>query len=277
MRRVLVTGGGAGIGRAIAHACAQNGDAVTIAGRTLAPLQETAAGYDMAVRLADVTVEAQVSALFDAPFDVVIANAGGGGAGKLAQTSLDAWNDVIAVNLTSTFLTFRAALQNLPQGAALIAIASTASLQGNASVPAYAAAKQPALAAVAKDLLSRLEARFASEESAHRVAGWSYINLADASAALRSFTAAQKALKPEEKPGIDLMRGIALAQWLTQNRDEAIATYKQLIDTGRAAEEPEDWADPQTINAKGWPEAEAKPLEAMRQATLAKFPQLAPP
>jgi NAD(P)-dependent dehydrogenase (short-subunit alcohol dehydrogenase family) len=148
MRRVLVTGGGAGIGRAIARAFAQNGDAVTIAGRTFAPLQETAAGYGMTVRLADVTVEAQVGALFDAPFDVVIANAGGGGAGKLAQTSLDAWHDVIALNLTSTFLTFRAALQNLPQGARLIAIASTASLQGNAAAPAYTAAKHGVLGLV---------------------------------------------------------------------------------------------------------------------------------
>lgn len=148
MRRVLVTGGGTGIGRAIAHAFADAGEAVTIAGRRAAPLEETAQGYDMTCRICDVTSETDVTALFDHPFDVVIANAGGGGAGKLAKTSLEDWNATLAVNLTGTFLTFRAALQDLPPDARLIAIASTASLQGNAAVPAYTAAKHGVLGLV---------------------------------------------------------------------------------------------------------------------------------
>ncbi len=52
------------------------------------------------------------------------------------------------MNLTGTFLTFRAALQDLPPDARLIAIASTASLQGNAAVPAYTAAKHGVLGLV---------------------------------------------------------------------------------------------------------------------------------
>jgi NAD(P)-dependent dehydrogenase (short-subunit alcohol dehydrogenase family) len=147
-RRVLITGGGTGIGRAIAHAFADEGDAVTITGRRMEALEEAARDRDITCRTADVTDEAQVAALFDAPFDVVIANAGGGTSSKLVKTTLEDWNATLAVNLTGTFLTFRAAVSQMQAGGRLIAIASTASLKGNAAVPAYAAAKHGVLGLV---------------------------------------------------------------------------------------------------------------------------------
>jgi 3-hydroxybutyrate dehydrogenase len=148
MRRVLVTGGGSGIGRAVARAFAEAGDAVTIAGRRMEALAGTAQGFDMECRTADVTDEAQVAALFDRPFDVVVANAGAGKAARLKDTTLQMWNDTLAVNLTGVFLTFRAAYPHMARGGRLIALASTASLKGGPAVAAYAAAKHGVLGLV---------------------------------------------------------------------------------------------------------------------------------
>ncbi len=148
MRRVLITGGGTGIGRAIAHAFADNGDAVVITGRREGPLQEAAQGRGIEYRIADVADEAQVAALFDEPFDVVIANAGMGHACKVAKMSLEDWNQVLNVNLTGVFLTFRAALAGMKPGGRLIAIASTAGLQGGNTLGAYSASKHGVLGLV---------------------------------------------------------------------------------------------------------------------------------
>ena len=142
---------------------------------------------------------------------------------------------------------------------------------------AYAAATEPPLAATAKDILNRMEAKFPEEEGAHRLAGWCHINLEDFAAALQSFEAAEKTLKSDEEPGTDLLAGLSLARWLNKQTDAAIATYKQLIEAGRAEEKPGDWAAVKTITDLGWPKAETTPLEALRKATLKKHPDLISP
>ncbi len=158
-RKVLVTGGGTGIGKAIAHAFAADGCHVTIAGRRREPLEAAAEGLGLEIRVVDVTDEAQVEALFASPYDVVVANAGTGVAARIEDVELEDWQRTLTVNMTGTFLTFRAALRaGMGPGGRLIAIASTASLQGGAQIPAYAASKHGVLGlvrSVAQDVAKR--------------------------------------------------------------------------------------------------------------------------
>lgn len=148
MRQVLVTGGGSGIGRDVALDFAARGDQVTIAGRRMDALEETNAKGDMRCMQVDVTDEASVQALFDRPYDVVVANAGMGHGMPVKDMPLDIFNQTIAVNLTGVFLTFRGALQQMGPGGRLIAMASIASLKGGPNLAAYAAAKHGVLGLV---------------------------------------------------------------------------------------------------------------------------------
>jgi len=112
-------------------------------------LHETDGGRGMHCVVADVTNEAAVEALFTKGFDVVVANAGVGRAAPLAEVSLAEWNETLAVNLTGTFLTFRAALRSgMPEGGRLIAVASTQALKGGGRIAAYAASKHGVLGLV---------------------------------------------------------------------------------------------------------------------------------
>lgn len=148
MRQVLVTGGGSGIGRDVARDFAKAGDRVTIAGRRMDALEETAKGYDMRCLSVDVTDEASVKGLFDQPYDIVVANAGAGHAMPVKDMPTEVFTDTLAVNLTGVFLTFREALREMGPGGRLIAMASIASLKGGANLAAYAAAKHGVLGLV---------------------------------------------------------------------------------------------------------------------------------
>ena len=148
MRQVLVTGGGSGIGRDVARDFEKAGDRVTIAGRRMDALEETAKGYDMRCLSVDVTDEASVKGLFDQPYDIVVANAGAGHAMPVKDMPTEVFTDTLAVNLTGVFLTFREALREMGPGGRLIAMASIASLKGGANLAAYAAAKHGVLGLV---------------------------------------------------------------------------------------------------------------------------------
>jgi len=161
-KRVLVTGVSAGLGVETARALAAHGAQVVGAARDLEKARratevvraQAANGGGIELIELDLASLASVRAAADAlvadgrPFDVVIANAGGGPAAKLRDTTLAQWNDTLAVTLTGTFLTFRAALNGMQPGGRLIAIASTASLKGGAAIAAYASAKHGVLGLV---------------------------------------------------------------------------------------------------------------------------------
>lgn len=143
-KRVLVTGGGSGVGADLARGFANAGAEVVICGRRMQALDAVATSAKGIRALAcDVTDETSVAALFAAagPLDIVIANAGQADSATLAKTTLDQWNAMIAANLTGVFLTFRAGLQQFTGWGRLIAIASTAGVKGYAKVAPYAAAK----------------------------------------------------------------------------------------------------------------------------------------
>ena len=149
-RHALVTGGGTGIGAAIARALGGAGAAVSLAGRRQAPLDAVAASLPKAASItADVTRETDCAAMAEAaraahgPIDIVIANAGMAESAPAGKIDLGHWQRMIDVNLTGAFLTVRAALSDVTRGnnGRIVFIASTAGLKGYPYVAAYCAAK----------------------------------------------------------------------------------------------------------------------------------------
>ncbi|MBZ9820143.1 SDR family NAD(P)-dependent oxidoreductase [Mesorhizobium sp. CA4] len=149
-KHALVTGGGTGVGRAIALALAEAGVNVTICGRREAALAEVAKESDRIFPVAaDVSNEAQMAALHDkaeaerGPFDIVVANAGMAGSAPAHKTSLTDWQRTLDVNLTGAFLTLKPALAGMlaRKTGRIVFVASTAGLKGYAYVAPYVAAK----------------------------------------------------------------------------------------------------------------------------------------
>ena len=147
----LVTGGGSGIGAAIASTLVQAGLRVTIIGRRLDALQAVAArhpGHMNAVE-ADVTDAQAVAVAFaDAktrfgPIQVLVNNAGQAHSAPFIKTDSALWQQMLSVNLTGTFNCTQAALPDMlaAQWGRIINVASTAGLTGYAYVAAYCAAK----------------------------------------------------------------------------------------------------------------------------------------
>jgi NAD(P)-dependent dehydrogenase (short-subunit alcohol dehydrogenase family) len=146
----LITGGGTGIGAAIAARLCETGARITVVGRRPEPLQEVADGLDGAQAVPfDVTDEAAVEeGLTTAterfgPVDVLINNAGAADSSPFARTTSDAWRAMLEVNLTGAFLVSRAVLPGMVERGwgRIVSIASTAGLKGYAYVAAYCAAK----------------------------------------------------------------------------------------------------------------------------------------
>ena len=149
-RHALVTGGGRGIGAAIAKRLAGLGAAVTVLGRDLARLEETAAALPKAqVVPCDVTDEAAVGRAFaqavaqSGDLHILVNNAGAALSAPLAKTTLEQFRAMIEVNLTGAFLCCRAVLPGMLAAGTgrIVNIASTAGLTGGAYISAYCAAK----------------------------------------------------------------------------------------------------------------------------------------
>jgi NAD(P)-dependent dehydrogenase (short-subunit alcohol dehydrogenase family) len=157
-RHALVTGGGSGIGAAIARALDDAGASVTIAGRHKTRLDEVASSLKRgAVAVADVTrggdCEAMVKAARDAhgPVDILVGNAGAAESTAFGRIDRGHWQRMLDVNLTGAFLSAQSALPDLLRDGAkegvrrIVFVASTAALKGYSYVAAYCAAKHGVL------------------------------------------------------------------------------------------------------------------------------------
>ena len=150
----VVTGGGQGIGAAVARAFAAEGAAVVVAARTAERIAAVAAEIERAGDKAwavrcDVTDPASVRALAAAAaqhlkaVDILINNAGTAHSAPLHKITLEDWNRVLAVNATGTFLCTQAFVPGMLERkrGSVVNVASVAGLAGARYIAAYAAAK----------------------------------------------------------------------------------------------------------------------------------------
>lgn len=150
LHHALITGGGTGIGAAIALALAECGATVTITGRRAEPLEEIASqSSNIRIAQLDVTDEAQTEAVFaDAakevgPVDIVVANAGIAETMPIGKSDMAFWRRTMATNLDGAFLTMRAALPSMLEHGwgRIISVSSVAGQRGLPRGTAYCASK----------------------------------------------------------------------------------------------------------------------------------------
>jgi len=145
----LITGGGAGIGRAIARNLTSAGARVAITGRDKRRLEEAAASLGVFPIQADVTVEADVERTYRevlekfGDLDILVNNAGIGTFQNLVDTDTAAFERVFATNVTGVMMMGREAAKIFVarNRGNIVNICSTASLRGAAKGTAYYASK----------------------------------------------------------------------------------------------------------------------------------------
>jgi NAD(P)-dependent dehydrogenase (short-subunit alcohol dehydrogenase family) len=141
----VVTGGGRGIGRAIAERLAAEGARVGVMARSRDQCAHVADSIKGAALVADVTDAAACESAFDdfGPFSVLVCAAGVSPVRDRAEThDLSAWREVIDVNLTGAFITTQAAAPHLlAGGGAIVFVSSVLGVTGSPRLAAYGASK----------------------------------------------------------------------------------------------------------------------------------------
>jgi 3-oxoacyl-[acyl-carrier protein] reductase len=149
----LITGGGRGIGRAIAQRFAREGALVAVCGRTSVPLEDTARSIDAAGGQAlaitcDVTRKAEIEKAVGAVLarfgrlDILIHNAGVGAAIALADLTEAHYDSVMGTNVAAAFWLTRCAVPHLPRGGRILFTSSTlGTISAMARLAAYSASR----------------------------------------------------------------------------------------------------------------------------------------
>jgi NAD(P)-dependent dehydrogenase (short-subunit alcohol dehydrogenase family) len=155
---IIITGGGAGIGRAVAHLCARRGNRIAVldrdgqaAAKTAAEVLERGAKAAIGI-LCDVSVEQQVeTAIHESTAKLgtlwgVFANAGIDAGGFVHELSFEQWQRVIAANLNGVYLTCKHAIRGMMasrDGGSIVCTSSPAAFVAFAAgaASAYSASK----------------------------------------------------------------------------------------------------------------------------------------
>lgn len=153
-KRALITGAGSGIGAAIARAYAEQGARLVLADRDAVSLANTARhcrelGVEVIESVADVGTVEGAQAGVDAcvqhfgGIDILVNNAGMLTQARCVDLTLDMWNDMLRVDLTSVFIASQRALPHMlaQRWGRIINVASQLGIKGGAELTHYAAAK----------------------------------------------------------------------------------------------------------------------------------------
>ena len=167
-KNALITGGGRGLGKAVAIALANEGVNVGITGRNEESLKTTVAeleklGVKAAYSVFDVEEMAQVEqgvasiASQLGSIDILINNAGVGDFGSFEEMPVETWEKVMKVNLFGVYYVAKAALPYLKQNKEgdIVNVASTAGLKGAPNMSAYCASKA-AVISLSQSLMAEL-------------------------------------------------------------------------------------------------------------------------
>ncbi|SFS14879.1 NAD(P)-dependent dehydrogenase, short-chain alcohol dehydrogenase family [Agrococcus baldri] len=223
MTGAIVTGGGTGIGRAVALQLAREGWHVVVTGRRAAPLEDTAALAPERIRAvaADASdrqaMDAVVqTALESGPLGALITSAGGHGYSSVAETTDEEWSSSLQANLTTAFVACRAALPALADGGgSIVIVSSLAGIRAAPETTGYTVGKHALLG------LMRQIARDGGRDGVRANAvcpGWVRTPMAD-----------------EEM-------GVLIEQGRAATLDEAYALVTRDVPLGRAAQ-PEEVAE----------------------------------
>ena len=144
----IISGGGSGIGAAIARRFAAEGAKVAVTGRRREPIEILAAEVGGLAAPGDASDPAHAAAAIDETLrafgnlDVVVANAGVGLGGTAGDVSDDAWRSTIDINLSGALFLVRAAMPHLEaRGGSIVLVSSVSGFVSSASSAAYVASK----------------------------------------------------------------------------------------------------------------------------------------
>lgn len=148
-KHALITGGGTGIGLAIAVALREAGAEVTITGRRADVLDNAAKAHGLHALVMDVQDEASVADQIASavaargPVQICVPNAGIAEGRALHKMDMAFWRSMMATNLDGAFLTIRECLKSMhtTDWGRVIAVSSIAGLRGLKGAPCYTASK----------------------------------------------------------------------------------------------------------------------------------------